>query len=489
MKKLLSLFLALLLVSALIPAAQASERVVIQLTRPTFNLLASDLSQVKKVEKAINDYIADKINVEIRLRDVGSDNYPMKVRPALDAGEINLLWTASWETGISTDQLVAEKLVYDITDLLPGSPLYASMSVDQWEITRYQDRNYYIPVYKDNVEGYDVMFRKDLVDAHGWDIYSVDSLEDLEPMLAEAKADGIRFPFLTQKTPMFFRWFLDRFDFITGNPASNFIAVDRETNQVVNTLQTPEYVGFAKLMGSWVEKGYLSLDDVNRLTSDTTMKTKSWAISWWTDVPVNREASQRYGQEVVMRNLTDRYAHSNSSLGSCYCITASSTPRQARAAIDFLGLLFTDRTLADMYTFGIEGEDFDYTQTESQSIRHVTQHSSKYNHSMWECSSAMVVTPLANEPDIKDNLYIDFNGGAEISVAAGFRPDITPVEEAYRACLKLFDQYGFILENGGIPAGEVDARLAEYQAALDEAGYQQILSEFTRQYDAWKAQQ
>ena len=190
-----------------------------------------------------------------------------------------------------------------------------------------------------------------------------------------------------------------------------------------------------------------------------------------------------------MRNLTDRYAHSNSSLGSCYCITASSTPRQARAAIDFLGLLFTDRTLADMYTFGIEGEDFDYTQTESQSIRHVTQHSSKYNHSMWECSSAMVVTPLANEPDIKDNLYIDFNGGAEISVAAGFRPDITPVEEAYRACLKLFDQYGFVLENGGVPAGEVDARLAEYQAALDEAGYQQILSEFTRQYDAWKAQQ
>jgi MFS family permease len=51
----LNLFLALLLVSALIPAAQASERVVIQLTRPTFNLLASDLSQVKKVEKAIRE--------------------------------------------------------------------------------------------------------------------------------------------------------------------------------------------------------------------------------------------------------------------------------------------------------------------------------------------------------------------------------------------------------------------------------------------------
>ena len=154
-----------------------------------------------------------------------------------------------------------------------------------------------------------------------------------------------------------------------------------------------------------------------------------------------------------------------------------------------MGLLYTDSTLADMYTFGIEGEDFEYTQAEGQEIKHVTQHSEKYNHSMWESANATIVTPVDNEPDNKAELYDAFNGGAETSCAAGFRFDKSPVEAAYTACQGLFDQYGFLLENGGFAAADVEAKIAEYQAALDAAGYQDVLAEFQKQYDAWKAAQ
>ena len=41
------------------------------------------------------------------------------------------------------------------------------------------------------------------------------------------------------------------------------------------------------------------------------------------------------------------------------------------------------------------------------------------------------MTPLNNEPDNKADLYIDFNGGANTSVAAGFRFDKAPVEAEY----------------------------------------------------------
>ena len=60
------------------------------------------------------------------------------------------------------------------------------------------------------------------------------------------------------------------------------------------------------------------------------------------------------------RQITDRWAHSTSALGSCYTVTANSTPEEAQACVDFLGLLYTDSKLADLYTFGIEGEDFNY---------------------------------------------------------------------------------------------------------------------------------
>ena len=106
---------------------------------------------------------------------------------------------------------------------------------------------------------------------------------------------------------------------------------------------------------------------------------------------------------------------------------------------------------------------------------------------MWESASATIVTPLANEPADKADLYKSFNGGANTSCAAGFRFDKTAVEAQFTACQNVFEEYGFPLENGGIAEADVVATIEAYQVALDEAGYQDVLAEFSAQYDAWKA--
>ena len=173
-------------------AADASGATQIAVYRATFNLANPDSAQVQKVQDAINEYIKDKINVQITLTDVGSGEYTDKANLALNNNEINLLWTASWESTIGTNDLVPQNSVYDLTDLLPGTPLYQSMDEGQWEATKYDGKNYFVPVYKDNVEGYDFMFRKDLVDQHGWDISSVKKLADLEPMLAGDRKDTVQ---------------------------------------------------------------------------------------------------------------------------------------------------------------------------------------------------------------------------------------------------------------------------------------------------------
>ena len=460
----------------------ADGAVKINVTRATFNLATPDSAQVKKVEDAINAYIKDKINVQISLTDIGSGEYTDKANLLIANKETNLLWTASWESTIGTNDLVPKNAVYDLTDLLPGTALYDSMDAGQWEATKYDGKIFFIPVYKDNVEGYDFMFRKDLVDKYGWDTASVKQLSDLEPMLADAKAEGLKYPYLTQKTAMFYRWYIDSFDFFTADSTANWVSVDRKTDKVINTVATPEYKEFCTLMSKWAEAGYISEDDVTKVTTDTTTQSKDWAVSWWTDIPVNAEANNRYGQEVVMTPATDRWAHSTSALGSCYCVTSNSTEAQAKACIDFMGLLYTDSKLADMYTFGIEGEDFTYDANGQ-----VAQNSDKYNHSMWESASATIVTPVAGEPTNKAELYKTFNGGANTSCAAGFRFDKSKVDAQFSACQNVFNEYGFALENGGYPSDKIDEALAEYQTKLDEAGYQDILAEFSSQYEAWKS--
>lgn len=462
------------------PAA-SGDAVTINVTRATFNLANPDSAQVQKVQDAVNEYIADKINVQIKLTDIGSGEYTDKANLSLANNEINLLWTASWESTIGTNDLVPNNAVYDITDLLPGTPLYNSMDEGQWEASKYNGRIYFIPVYKDNVEGYDIMARKELVDKYGWDLSSVKKLADIEPFLADCKTEGLKYPYLTQKTAMFYRWYIDSFDFFTADATANWVAVDRATNTVVETILTPEYKEFCTLMAEWAEAGYISEDDVTKTTTDTTTQTQDWGFSWWTDIPVNEEANSRYGQEVVMTPATQRWAHSTSALGSVWTVTANSSAEQAQACIDFMGLLYTDSKLADLWTFGIEGEDFTYDENNQ-----VVQTSDKYNHSMWESASATIVTPVAGEPANKADLYVDFNGGANTSCAAGFRFNKEPVSAQFSACQNVFEQYGFPLENGGIPASDVESTIEAYYAALNEAGFQDVVNEFISQYDAWK---
>lgn len=490
MKKLFAVALVAAMVLSLVACGNGKQktkksddgRVIINLWRTTFNLETVDEAQAQKVQDAVNARLKELgKNVYVQITDIPHGEYPDKVNTALASKEINLFWTASWESVIGTNSLVPAEAVYDITDLLKDTDLYKSMDAGQWEATKYDGKNFFIPVYKDNVEGYDLMVRQELIDKYNWDFSNVKKLADIEPMLADAKSEGLKYPYLSQKTAMFYRWYINDFDFFTADSATNFVSVDKAKNEVVDTILTPQYAEFCKLMAKWVANGYFSDDDYNKITTDTTTQSKDWAITWWTDIPVNDEADARYNQDVTLFSFTDRWAHSTSALGSCYAVTESSNETQAKAAIEFMGALYTDKKLADIFTFGIEGEDFTYAANGG-----VTQTSKKFNHSMWESASATIVTRLDNEPENKASLYTAFNGGAKTSPAAGFRFDKQPVEAEYTACSNLFEQYGFALEHGAVKEAEVEAKIQEYQKALDAAGYQKVLAEFQKQYNEWK---
>ena len=55
------------------------------------------------------------------------------------------------------------------------------------------------------------------------------------------------------------------------------------------------------------------------------------------------------------------------------------------------------------------------------------------------------------------------------------------------ACNSIYDQYGYVLEQGGYAEKEVEDIFEKYRSELDAAGYQKVLAEAIKQYDAWKA--
>lgn len=463
-------------------AAAEDGKTVIKVVRCTNNIATADGEEVQKVEDAINEYIADKIDVKIDLTEIAGGEYADKCNLSLANNEINLLWTANWLGAVSCDSLYQANAVYDISKLLPGTTLYESMPENVWQASRYDGKDYFVPVYKEIAEGYDIMFRKDLVDKYGWDVSSVKELKDIEPMLEDcANDDTVEAPLLTQSTYFGYKFLIDKYDWVGG---SDMYGVDRETNKVVNVVATDEYKELCKLMSDWAEKGYIKEGDATKSNPSNALTSQYWGISWWTDVPNNAEASTRYNQDVEVVHLTDNWISSGTTLGSCYAISATSTEDEAKACIDFLGLLNTDKTVADLFTFGIEGTD--YKRNEDG---YVTDKGDRYNHSAWESCSIRPLSLEEGEAENKVELVEKYNSEAKESIAAGFRFDKTPVEAQVAACSNVQETYGFVLENGGYAPKDVDTALEEFQSALDEAGYQEVLDELTRQYDEWKAEQ
>lgn len=461
-------------------AGDSDEMVTIAVYRPTFNIASVDEAQLAKVEKAINEYIADKINVQIKIYDISSGEYADKCNLALAGGEVDLFWTSNWVDTVNTDESVKNNAVYDITELLPKYDLYTAIPEWTWGASAFDGKNYFVPVYKESAEGYSLMFRSDLVEKFGWDLSKVSFLQDIEPMLEDAKGEGLKYPYLSQKTPMFYRYYLDKFDFFSGD---SYIAVDKDKDEVVNPVLSPEFKEFATLMAEWAEKGYLSDDDLTKTTTDTTIQTDDWGISWWTNVPNNEEADSRYSRSVEMAKVTESWVMSNTTLGSAYAISVKATEEEAAASLKFLSLLYTDQKLADLYTFGIEGED--YTRNaDGYVVKNMD--SNKYNHSMWESTSVIVLSLEEGEPADKVELYSTFNDTAKSSIAAGFRFNKAPVDAEQTACNQVFNEFGYALEHGGYAPADIDAAIAEYAKALDDAGYQKFLAEAQSQYEAWK---
>ncbi len=465
---------------AAIQETTADGKTIINLVKCTSNLAAIDSQQVKVVEAAINEYIADKIDVQINLTEYVIGEYNDKCNLSMANNEIHMLWTASWLGAVNCDNLYQANAVYDVTEMIQGTKLYDSMPESIWEASKYDGKNYFIPVYKESAEGYDVMFRKDLVDKYNWDLSGIQELKDIEPMLADLVDDpDVEAPFLVQSTTLSKKFLMDKYDFIGGN---GFFAVDRDTNKVVNFVDTEDYKELCKLICDWAEKGYVLEGDATKSNPSNPLTTKYWGVSWWTDVPNNVEASTRYNQDVVVVPITEKWIASNTALGSCYAISVACTQQQAQACVDFLELLYTDKVLADLYTFGIEGSDYERTADGL-----VTNKGDLFNHIAWQSVNVRTVSLEVGEPENKVELYEQFNASAKESIAAGFRLNKAPIEAQLAACANVADTFGFALENGGYAVADVDAAIEAYKKALDEAGFQTVLEEVSNQYEAWKA--
>jgi putative aldouronate transport system substrate-binding protein len=321
------------------------------------------------------------------------------------------------------------------------------------------------------------MCKTSLAESMGWDLLSVKKLSDLTPFLQQAKEAGIKYPYTCQNTAYFNRYYLDSFDFIETYAG---ISKTGDSTKIINVIDTDEYKEYCELMYSWARAGYINETESTKSTNLAVCYTDDYAFALWTEVPNNQPAcSERYSDDMTLLAVTSKWISSNGALGSCYAVSGNS--KKADACLKFLELLYTDQTLADLWTWGIEGENY-IKQADGKVVRN--DENTSYVHDVWETNTIKAPSLLAEEPDNKVELYDEFNASGIPSMAMGFRFDSTNVEAEYTAVANAESEFGYLLETGAI---NPETGIPVYIDALNEAGLQKILNEMQSQYDAWLA--
>lgn len=150
----------------------------------TFNNIPTE-EDLDVVEEEINKITREKIGAEITLKPISIADYVNKVSLSLQGGEKIDVYQSLGNFGncVSTD------MCYDISDLIDScAPETKALLGDKFlDACKVNGKLYGIPTYKPFALTPMFIYRKDIADELGIDMSTVNSVEDVTPILEQVK--------------------------------------------------------------------------------------------------------------------------------------------------------------------------------------------------------------------------------------------------------------------------------------------------------------
>jgi len=450
----------------------------------------------KQVQDSINSYLEQKgENVRLELEPVDVSTYGDQMDMALASGEgVDIYCPFTGLTAaIATNQVVPlnDYLDNELKDTV-------SLMGEEWlKPSTYNGNVYAIPCYKGVVLEPYFICRKDIVDELGFDINSINSVKDLEPLLTQVKA---KYPDMYPLVPTGGSaggntLMLDTaLSGVQGYKVDNFgygASIVGSDMTVQNYYNTDFFKEACKLAYDWNQKGLIMPD--SSLSSDisTDLLGSEQAFSVITGygyVPESVEATYKSrcnGFDFYAKSL-NKYLLTSSSLAVNWSIAY--TCKNPKAASKVLNLMYNDEFVLNSIIFGIEGTD--YVKNDDGTISYpegLDMNTVPYTAAL-SCGivgNMFKQYALKGNTDPKDVDYMQENNkNATYSPAFGFHLDATNLTSQCSAVDNVIQQYQYSLLCGEVNPDEV---LPQFISAMEAAGVNDIISEAQKQLDAWSA--
>ena len=508
MRKLISLFLALVMLLGLIPAAIAAEAYTLDI----YWVGAGDAPEIRAgVEEAINAYIEPKIGAHVSFHIIPWGDWEEKAVNALkggavDFGDMDLIFTADWEF---YGDLVAANMLYPLGDLLErdGPDILENLSESFLNGVKINNQIYGVPTNKELCVPMGFLVNKTAADAIGWDLEAnpIACTADLEPWLVKYKEMyPDKYPYLMDTGSMVGRWadepWINDWSGLENNAVAMRMArlADGSYDETVYSIfETPEQEEHIRLMYDWVQKGYIDPETINYTDEGHELFGKGDFLVYTQPLKGNNiKAVEMYTQhhkaedpewECTEIILQPKYIVTAHTAGSMFAIPVTS--EDPDKAMKYLNLMHSDETLVNLMLFGVEGVN--YTKLDEKRVE-VNPDAAWYSvHAgAWTVGDVRLQYVLANEDPEKNDKLIAFADGVPETVCLGFRLNHRKLPKGSEDAInKVVREYANPLMCGLVDPDDPEKGIEAMKAALKDAGMEAFLEEATKQYTAWKAAQ
>ena len=503
MRKLLSVFLALILMLAAMPAAFAAEPYTLDI----YWVGAGDNPDIRaEVEAAIDEHIEPLIDAHVSFHIVPWDDWKTEVVDVLTDKEarkktkMDLVFTADWEY---YSDLVEAKALLQLGDELEqnGQDILTSLPEGYWNGVKISGQIYGVPTNKELCVPQGFIVNKTAAEAIGWDFQNeeITSTADLEPWLQkylEMFPDG--YPYLIDMSPAG-RWvdepWINDWSGLTQNALAMKMAQNEDgtfDETVYSIFETQEEEDHIRLMYDFAQKGYIKADNaaMGKADAEEVFGRGDFLVFTQALKGSNIKAVEMYTSchkedaepfevgEIIMQ---PKYIVTAHSAGSMFAIPkADCDPDKA---MQFLNLMHSDAALVNLMLFGVEGSN--YTKVDDKKVTLTEKAWYTVHAGAWTVGDVTLQYVLENEDPEKNDKLIEFAKDATETCCLGFRFNKKKLDEVDDVN-EVVGKYADALLCGQADPDDPKVGIEAFRTALKEAGIDTLREAAQEQYENWK---
>ena len=479
MKKLVSLFLAVMMVLAMGSAMTATAEEPVNLVWWLFATAEAPEDQAE-VEAAMNELSLAELGITCTYVYMTDD----QISRAISTGEyFDICFTCDWYNDFQTN--VSNGMFLDITDLIDEycAEMKATMLDNIWSGAYINDRLYAIPHMKDyGIEVFWILDSNYFLEEKGLEVDQYISFEEIDEYAAMYKEDyPDRYPMYTDRGGLtswtnFMDWIYEDALIALSYDAQG----TEDETKVQFALEMPEFVERMYTIRSFYEKGYINPDAA---VTETLGRPQKGVIQsgqgWFGAETVWANARQA---PVYISRFDGPYLSTYSLRGAMTAVSAT-TPYAAEA-LQLINFMNTNEEYRTLARYGIEGKH--YTRNEDGTVTRTEEGMQKYNPNTYTHGSYVVgpleASPFPEVPTDTEQWQKTWAGyeDAITSAAIGFGFDYMTVEAQCMAISDIWQSYLYEIQTG---TADLDVVLPEIIAQMEEAGIRDVVAEAQRQLD------